>query len=170
VHRQLGRAPQPISRVAAACPFGYPAVVEDLPYDERGRPFPTLFYATCPTLVVAMSRLEDAGGVRRWSQRVTREPELVSSLRDAERYERRRRRVLAARCAAPPRDSGAALALGVAGVRPGSTGLKCLHAHAAHALARPRYLLGQLVLEEAGEVWCVDRRCADAARGAAHSS
>ncbi len=160
MERQLGRAPHLMSRVAARCPFGFVAVVEDLPYDDRGLPFPTLFYATCPTLVQALSRLEDAGGVRNWSTRASCEAELLVSLRDAERYERRRRRVLAARCAAAWRDGGAALALGVAGVRRGDrTDLKCLHAHAAHALARPRYLLGRAILEEAGRPWCDDERC-----------
>lgn len=153
-----------MSRVVAWCPFGYPAAVEDLPYDDRGRPFPTLFYATCPSLVEAVSRLEDAGGVRRWSACVEREAHLRESLRDAERYERRRRRLLAARCAARPRDGGASLALGIAGVRPGgSVGLKCLHAHAAHALARSRYLLGRFVLEEAGDPWCEEERCREVA-------
>ena len=161
VERQLGRAPHPMSRVVARCPFGCVAVVEDLPYDDRGLPFPTLFYATCPTVTQALSRLEDAGGVRSWSRRVARDPRLLASLRDAERYERRRRRTLAA-----PRDGGAALTLGIAGVRRGSrTELKCLHAHAAHALARPRYLLGRLILEEAGELWCDDQRCADEPSG-----
>jgi uncharacterized protein len=154
-----------MSRVAARCPFGFVAVVEDLPYDERGLPFPTLFYATCPTLVESLSRLEDAGGVRSWSARAAREPGLLLSLRDAERYERRRRRTLAARCAAAPRDGGAALALGIAGVRRGGrVDLKCLHAHAALALARPGYLLGGLILKEAGDPWCDDERCGEVPR------
>jgi len=149
-----------VSGVVARCPFGFVAVVEDLPYDERGVPFPTLFYATCPTLVQALSRRENAGGVRSWAARVARGPELLLSLRDAEGYERRRRRTLAARCASSPRDGGAALALGIAGVeRRSRTDLKCLHAHAAHALARPGYLLGSLILEAAGDLWCDDERC-----------
>ena len=79
--------------------------------------------------------------------------------------------MLAARCAAAPRDGGAALALGVAGVRRGGrTDLKCLHAHAAHALARPRYLLGRLILEEAGRPWCDDERCRDVSSGDASAA
>ncbi len=62
---QLGRPPHPITLIAARCPFGFPAVVEDLPYDGLGRPFPTLYYCTCPTLVAAVSRLESDGGVAR---------------------------------------------------------------------------------------------------------
>ena len=53
-----------MSRVVARCPFGFPAAVETLPYDAGGRPFPTLFYLTCPTLVAALSRLESDGHVR----------------------------------------------------------------------------------------------------------
>jgi hypothetical protein len=159
VERQLGRAPHPMSRVVARCPFGLPAAVEDLPHDGRGRPFPTLFYVTCSTLAEALSRLEDGGGVRRWSAAVQRDAGLAASLRDAERYERRRRRLLARRCEAAPLDGGASLALGVGGVRPGAAGLKCLHAHVAHALAREGYRLGRLILEEAGYPWCRDERC-----------
>ena len=47
--------------------------------------------------------------------------------------------------------------------------LKCLHAHAAFALARPGYELGDEVLDEAGERWCPDGRCARALQEAAPS-
>ena len=80
---QLGRAPHAMSAVAARCPFGFPAVVEDLPYDEAGRPFPTLYYCTCPTLVAAVSRLESDGGVAAWTRRLAAEPELARSAADA---------------------------------------------------------------------------------------
>jgi len=49
---------------------------------------------------------------------------------------------------------------GIAGTKSGA--LKCLHAHAAFALARPGYVLGEQILEEVGERWCPDRRCAAA--------
>jgi hypothetical protein len=172
---QLGRRPHPMSRVVHRCPFGFPAVVETLPYDAAGRPFPTLFYATCPTLVAAVGVVESGGGVRRSSTRARDEEHLRRSLAAATRYVRRRRRTLAARYGLPMRDGGASLATGIGGVAAwgrraagGSRGrvtsaappLKCLHAHAAHALARPGYLLGEAVLAEAGELWCDDRRCA----------
>ncbi len=80
---QLGRAPHAMSAVAARCPFGFPAVVEDLPYGEGGRPFPTLFYCTCPTLVAAVSRLESDGGVAAGRRALAAEPELARSAADA---------------------------------------------------------------------------------------
>src|SRR5215203_1896887 len=59
VARQLGRTPRPF-RVAARCPFGLPAVIEN----ERTREMPTSFWVTCPNLVAAISRVESTGGVR----------------------------------------------------------------------------------------------------------
>jgi hypothetical protein len=59
VARQLRRGPHPF-RVAARCPFGLPSVIEN----ERTREMPTSFWVTCPSLVVAISRVESTGGVR----------------------------------------------------------------------------------------------------------
>jgi hypothetical protein len=145
--------------VPARCPFGFPAVVEDLPYDRRGRPFPTLYYCTCPTLVLVVSALESAGGVRAWTARVAAEPTLAESLAAAVGATRRRRRELARRHDLPMLDGGASLAGGVGGVGD-VRALKCLHAHVAHALARPGYALGEAVLAELTELWCRDGRCA----------
>ncbi len=163
---QLGRPPRSLSRVVRRCPFGFPAVVEDLPYDPAGRPFPTLFYCTCPTLVAAVSALESAGGVAAFETRLEREPDLPDSLAAAVRYTRRRRRDLVRRRGLATLDAGASLRTGVGGVADPRR-LKCLHAHAAHALARPGYQLGEQVLATAGEIWCADRRCAGFAPQAA---
>jgi uncharacterized protein len=134
---QLGRLPRAFRRVAVRCPFGRPAVTEQWPRDLSGEPFPTTFYVTCPHLVAALARLEAAGGVERWSQRSREDPALRASLERANEEQRRLR----------PELPG-----GVGGsTRPGS--LKCLHAHAAFALARPGYELGGQILAEVGSLW-----------------
>lgn len=162
VAAQLGRHPQSLNRVAARCPWGYVAVVEDLPYTDDGRPFPTLFYATCPTLVAAVGALESAGGVKRFAAELAADAELEHALTVALRYQHRRRRALVAQRHPVMLDRGASLATGIGGVaRPRA--IKCLHAHAAFALARPGYLLGEHVLCVAAAgapLWCEDRRCA----------
>ncbi len=162
---QLGRVPHPFRRVVARCPWGAPAVVEDLPCDAAGRPFPTLFWATCPALVAAVSGLESGGGVRRFAALAAADPAVRRSLAVATAYERRRRRQLVRFCAAPPRDRGASLATGIGGVRRPAA-LKCLHPHAAHALARPGYLLGERILAAAaplfGEAPCCTPGCVPA--------
>jgi hypothetical protein len=156
---QLARTPYAMSRVVARCPFGYPAAVETLPYGAGGRPFPTLFYLTCPTLVAAVSRLEDGGGVRVWTARLAVDPALARSARAAATATRRRRRELARRYALAMVDGGASMASGIGGVGD-VRAVKCLHAHVAHALARPGYVLGRAVLAEVRDPWCSDGRCA----------
>ena len=158
VAQQLGRSPHAISRVTARCPWDCPAVVENLPYDAHGTPFPTLFYATCPTLVGALGALESAGGVTHYAALAAADADLAASLREAVGYERRRRRRLVRRFGLVPGDAGAALGRGIGGVADPST-LKCLHAHGAHGLTRPRYTLGRRILADAGDLCCSDRRC-----------
>jgi uncharacterized protein len=142
---QLGRPPRAFRRVAVRCPHGRPAVTEQSPYDGEGEPFPTTYYLTCPHLVAAVSRLEAAGGVERWSERVAEEPELARSLDEATAKQRAIRRGLAAgRTGA---DEGTSLELGIGGSR-NPRRLKCLHAHVAFALANPGYELGEQVVAE----------------------
>ena len=137
VERQLGRRPRAFVRVAVRCPFGRPAVTEQAAFDEHGHPFPTQFYVTCRHLVAAISRLEAGGGVDRWSRAAQADEELARSL-DAAQAEQRRLR--------PELDAGIG-----GSTRDGS--LKCLHAHAAFALARPGYELGERILGELPQRW-----------------
>jgi uncharacterized protein len=142
VEQQLGRPPRAFRRVVRTCPFGAPAVTEQAPFDESGHAFPTTYWLTCPHLVAQISRVEASGGVERWSRAARDDEELARSLAKATAEQRRLRPELPA---------------GIAGAtRRGS--LKCLHAHAAFALARPGYELGNLILAETGQMW-PDRTC-----------
>jgi uncharacterized protein len=143
---QLGRPAKPFRRVAARCAHGFPAVTEQAPFGAGGEPFPTTFYLTCPWLVSGIARLEAEGGVERFSRAAESDPELGRSLAEADAEQRRLR---------PELD------VGIAGTRTREN-LKCLHAHAAFALGRPGYELGERVLAEVGERWCPDGRCAAA--------
>jgi hypothetical protein len=135
--RQIGREPRAFRSVAVRCPFGRPAVTEQAAFDEDGRPFPTQYYVTCRYLVAAISRLEAAGGVERWSEEARIDPELAVSLETAEAEQR---------AARPELDAG------IGGSTRGGS-LKCLHAHAAFALARPGYELGERILAELPSLW-----------------
>jgi len=156
VERQLGRPPRAFRRVAVRCPYGAPAVTEQEPYDEVGEPFPTTYYLTCPHLVAAVARLEAAGGVERWSAELEHDRVLAADLVRATGEQRALRNELARGCAG--QDAGASLALGIGGSR-NPTRLKCLHAHAAYALARPGYRLGERVLADLVALWPADRCC-----------
>jgi uncharacterized protein len=150
VEAQLGRAPRAFRRVVVRCPFARPAVTEQRPYDENGEPFPTTYYVTCRYLVAALSRIEAEGGVERWSRAAAEDAELAASLAAATDEQRRLRRQLAGD--EHGRDAGSSLDLGIGGSR-SPAHLKCLHAHAAFALARPGYALGDRILAEIEPLW-----------------
>ena len=155
VARQLGREPRTLRGVAVRCPFGAPAVTEQSPYRADGEPFPTTYYLTCRHLVAAVSRLEAAGGVERWSGATRADPALAASLAAGDDEQRRLRRELAGD--ATGNDAGASLDYGIGGSRRRGS-LKCLHAHVAFALARPGYELGERILAEVEPRW-PDRCC-----------
>ena len=143
VERQLGRPPRAFRRVTVRCPFGRPAVTEQAPFDVDGTPFPTQFWLTCSHLATQLARLEAAGGVERWSAAAVADPDLRTSLARAHGDQRKLR---------PELPGG----IGGAG-RTGS--VKCLHAHAAFALARPGYTLGDRILAEAAPLWPQESCC-----------
>jgi uncharacterized protein len=145
VARQLGREPRAFRRVAVRCPFGRPAVTEQSPFDESGAPFPTQYWLTCPHLVAQIARVEAAGGVERWTRAAQESGRLARSLAAAD---------------AEQRELRAELPVGIGGSRRGGS-LKCLHAHAAFALAREGYELGDLILADAAPMWPSSGCCSE---------
>ena len=149
IERQLGRPPRALAGVAARCPHGGPSVIAQRPYDQAGKPFPTTFWLSCRTLVRAVGELESSGGIVALEADLAARPGLRQSRRRADA------RVAGVRTelddGRPRADAGAALATSLEGGVPGAP-LKCLHAHAAAALAAPPYALGLIVLERARPV------------------
>jgi hypothetical protein len=122
-------------------------VVEQPAYLGDGTPFPTTYYLSCPHAVARVGALEAAGGVDRYERLVASDAEAMAEYR-AGAARQRELRGPAGRMA----DGGASLRLGIAGTaRDGA--VKCLHAHAAFALAEPGYALGRRILDEAAPLY-----------------
>ena len=136
----LGREPRGDYEVVVRDHAGSPVVIRNAPLLEDGIPMPTRYWLVDRDLVLRISRLEAAGGVRAAERAVDRD-----ELRAAhDRYAREREAELPAGHAGP-RPTG-----GVAGTR---TGVKCLHAHYAYLLAGGDDPVGRWVAERlAGEV------------------
>jgi exopolyphosphatase/guanosine-5'-triphosphate,3'-diphosphate pyrophosphatase len=123
VREQLGREPLTDFSVMARCASGHPLVIRNHPIDLEGKPFPTLYWLTCPEAVKAVSRIEAEGWIKRIDARAGEEPVLGAALERAHTaYGEERGRWLE-----QARDWG-----GVGGSR---AGVKCLHAHYANHLA-----------------------------------
>ncbi|MGB7449323.1 MAG: DUF501 domain-containing protein [Ornithinimicrobium sp.] len=152
VRAQLGRPPRGVVDIAYRCPCGCPAVVRTLPELPDGTPFPTVFYATCPALTAAVSRLESQGVMAEMTQRLADEPDgpLARHYRAAHDDYLSRRAALGE----PERIAGVS-----AGGMP--TRVKCLHVLVAHSLAVGPGVnpLGDEALAALG-AWWADGCCA----------
>lgn len=123
VRDQLGREPTTPFTLVARCPGGHPLVIRNHPIDADGRPFPTLFWLTCPVSVKAVSRLESEGWIGRFNARAEEDPAFAEAIAAAhEDY-------------AWERSRGFRHAQAWGGVGGTREGVKCLHAHFANHLA-----------------------------------
>ena len=122
VRERLGREPTAEFEVVVRDAEGAPVVVKNAPLTRDGTPMPTRFWLVDPALVVSVSRLEAAGGVRAAEAEV--DADELAAAHAAYAAERDR--------ALPPGHTGARPFGGVGGTR---RGVKCLHAHYAWLLA-----------------------------------
>jgi hypothetical protein len=134
VAQLLGREPQGAFDVVVRTDDGDPLVVRNAPFLDDGTPMPTRYYLVGTDLVRRVSRLEAAGGVR--EAEATIDATLIAETHA--RYAAERETAIALDHVGP-RPSG-----GVGGTR---TGVKCLHAHVAHALAGGDDPVGRWALE-----------------------
>jgi len=155
IERQIGRRPRGLSDISRRCSYGFPQVVRVHPVVD-GKPFPTLFWLTCPWLSREIDHLEAAGGVRRMEELLATDPELAAGLKMAEvAYIAERVALLSSEEIMRLRDRGMLSSLsdrGIGGISE-SRGLKCLHLHVAHALAAENPI-GEAILDELGASEC----------------
>jgi exopolyphosphatase/guanosine-5'-triphosphate,3'-diphosphate pyrophosphatase len=135
VREQLGREPTTPFTVVARCADGHPLVIRNEPVDAEGRPFPTLFWLTCPAAVKAVSRVEADGSIARLNERAESDREFAAALTRAHvEY-------------AVERWGGREAAQAQGGVGGTRAGVKCLHAHYANHLAGGRDPVGAWTAE-----------------------
>jgi exopolyphosphatase/guanosine-5'-triphosphate,3'-diphosphate pyrophosphatase len=140
VREQLGREPTTAFTVVARCGAGHPLVIRNAPFDAHGDPFPTTYWLTCPEAVRAVSRVEAAGAIGRWNERVRDDADVAAGLAAAHAAYATERAEMA---------DEARLWGGVGGTR---TGVKCLHAHLAYHLAGGDDPVGDAVARDVGPI------------------
>jgi hypothetical protein len=131
----LGRAPAGAFDVVVRDKVGSPVVIRNAPLLDDGRPMPTRYWLVGHRAVLAVSRLEASGGVRRAEAQV--DPVLLAAAHGRYAVERD--------AALPPDWRGPRPHGGVGGT---ATGVKCLHAHYAWFLAGGDDPVGRWVAEQ----------------------
>ena len=134
VARLLWRRPEGAFEVVVRDASGGPVVILNSPLLDDGRPMPTRYWLVGRAEVLAVSRLEAAGGVGQAEAEV--DPAAVADAHA--RYAADRDRAVPSETTGP-RPSG-----GVGGT---ATGVKCLHAHYAWYLAGGDDPIGRWVAE-----------------------
>lgn len=137
VAAQIGRCPRGQFTVSVRCSYGYPQVIRVHPVVE-GKPFPTLYWLTCPFLSKEIDHLEAAGWVKRLEALVMEGGAVRSAMEAAhQRYCLQRDQLLSSEEKRALEADGTLAGLegrGIGGISNWSF-LKCLHLHVAHALA-----------------------------------
>jgi hypothetical protein len=136
VRELLGREPNGRFEVVVRGGAGGPVVIRNDPLLDDGTPMPTRYWLVGHDEVVAVSRLEAAGGVRAAEAAV-----------DPEQLAAAHARYAAERDAEVPSDAPLRPSGGVAGTR---EGVKCLHAHYAWYLAGGDDPVGRWVADQLG--------------------
>ena len=121
---QLGRPMRGLVGIAARCACGAPAVVVTEPRLPDGTPFPTLYYLSLPEATKEASRLEAAGKMAEYQQRLAEDDEARAAYAEAHES------FLHTREAMGVVDEIAGISAGGMPDR-----VKCLHALMAHSLA-----------------------------------
>jgi hypothetical protein len=147
VAAQIGRAPRGEFAVSVRCSYGYPQVIRVHPV-VHGKPFPTLYWLTCPFLSKEIDHLEADGWIKRLEARVMDDPSLGGAMHEAHRqYCEQRDRLLSDNERAALEHEGTLRGLtgrGIGGIADWDR-VKCLHLHVAHALA-DKNPIGSIVL------------------------
>ena len=139
MHVQLGRPMRDVIGIAARCVCGKPMVVQTSPRLAHGEPFPTFYYLTHPNTSALLSGLEAEGYMAKLQEMLEVDPELRAKYLAAHESYLAERELI---------DQVAEVEGISAGGMP--TRVKCLHALAAHSLAKGPGVnpIGDLALAE----------------------
>lgn len=154
VQKQLGRDILNPFKVVKKCKWGYPQCIESTPIFE-GKPFPTLYWLTCPLLLKEVGRLEEKGLVKGFEQKLKEEPEFSKQYMLAHQETKSRKAKLIEGLVLEPWQRDAILKRGIGGIR-NIRSVKCLHLHLANYLGNVNNPVGALVWQEIPLHDCVE--------------
>ncbi|WP_369819457.1 DUF501 domain-containing protein [Thermotoga sp. KOL6] len=143
-----------MKEVVFRCPFGYPVVVESFPIKD-GKPFPTLYWLTCPHLRKEVSRIESEGFIRKIEERISRDRNFYEKMKRAHiEIIKRREKLLP--IGHPFRE--VLKRVGTGGIKDFSK-LKCLHLHLADYLAGVENPVGKMIWDLIENKFCENGIC-----------
>lgn len=153
VRAQLSRNDVLFSEVVYRCSYGFPVVIKSFP-EKNKKPFPTLYWLTCPHLRKEVSRLEEKGWIKRFEELIQKDEDFKDRLFKAHQKVIKRRSEMI-------RDDTIKKLLegvGSGGLRD-FTKVKCLHLHLADFLAGIDNPIGEKLWEMIDDKECDNGVC-----------
>ncbi len=154
VSHQIRRKPKNAIEVANYCSYGFPVVIKAFPVLDD-KPFPTLYWLTCPFLIRKISSIESNGGILRYEEILRSDFELYSEHVESNIKAREMiRKLVGDRAEIMRRFEGIWIG-GIKDIRY----LKCLHLHVAYHLGGIENPVGRLIISDIGKIECADGVC-----------
>ncbi len=127
-------------------------LIESCPVID-GKPFPTLYWLTCPYLVKSVSRLEAAGWISKFEELISQDPVFE------DRYLRAHKKIqqIRAELINDENIKEKLSEVGSGGIRD-LRRVKCLHLHLSDYLAGIDNPVGEIVFKEIGTIECEANR------------
>lgn len=159
IEKQLGRCVSNVLTIGKRCIYGYPQVIKSFPLKD-GKPFPTLYWLTCPYLVEEVSKLEAQQKITEIEKIIQNDPELKRQLVRVHQVEiEKRMKLLGEKINSLPENMIKKLKeTGVGGIENFSS-VKCLHLHYASYLVGENNPVGGIVDRYIAKKCCDDSRC-----------
>ena len=153
---QIGKTPKGDFKVVKLCKFGFPQAIKNPPLVE-GKPFPTTFWLTCPYLVKEVSRLEEAGYITKFEEKLKYNERFRRRYLKAHSFERMLRKPFIPKNVSP-KIKKKLLSVGIGGIE-NPLGVKCLHLHLASYLGGVPNPIGEEVKKMLPALECRNNLC-----------
>ncbi len=154
VSYQLGRTPKNVVRVVKRCSYGFPTVIESKSILE-GKPFPTVYWLTCPFLRYAISQIESLGGISRFEGILSTSPEVYTKHVESHLKAKAKAVELADKNVQVIENLKKRGMGGISDFKH----VKCLHMHVAYHLGGIENPVGKMVLSELKDLECENGWC-----------
>ncbi|MFO7880946.1 MAG: DUF501 domain-containing protein [Kosmotogaceae bacterium] len=131
IELQLRRKVENVFVNVKKCTWGYPQVIRSSPI-KNNKPFPTMFWLTCPLLYKSVSRMEEKGMIKYFEERLRKDQKMKESFLKAHESTQKLRKKLTPE-KAPSWIHKELLNKGIGGTK-NLLSVKCLHLQLANYL------------------------------------
>lgn len=152
ITKQIGRTPENAIDIVRYCAYGFPVVIKSFPILNE-KPFPTLYWLTCPFLREKISKMESVGWIKKYESIMTKSDEFFNLQIKAHEMARKYLTDIL-----PNDDLKVRFLGGMGGIRDYNY-VKCIHMHVAYHLGGIENPVGRSTLSLIESTECDNAFC-----------